>query len=298
MGPRATVTRTVGAGVLEIDGRPAVEFYERFFGPGQPAIANPLAVFETATSDRFYLRAPVAYDHVRGSIAFFGAIPDGATIQLTMAGIDQIVDGARASIVDALAGFRTASGQTAPSSSRARRASSCWGRGPAARSSWCGRSSGDRPDRRLLLHGRDRPDGVDRSDPIPQRHDGLGPPRVRPGGWDRTQLTTEPAGPRSPDELEKENLRLTRRLQRLEDNVQRLERFQDSNATLQSRLLVELEAERANSQRLLRNVLPQRIIDRLAAGETLIADRHEMVSVLFSDIVGFTETSARLAPAA
>ena len=110
-------------------------------------------------------------------------------------------------------------------------------------------------------------------------------------------MTTEPAGPRSPDELEKENLRLTRRLQRLEDNVERLERFQDSNATLQSRLLVELEAERANSQRLLRNVLPQRIIDRLAAGETLIADRHETVSVLFSDIVGFTETSARLAPA-
>ena len=110
-------------------------------------------------------------------------------------------------------------------------------------------------------------------------------------------MTTEPAGPPSPDELEKENRRLARRLQRLEDNVRRLEQFQDSNSTLLSRLLAELEEERANSQRLLRNVLPQRIIDRLAAGETLIADRHEQVSVLFSDIVGFTETSARLAPA-
>jgi class 3 adenylate cyclase len=110
-------------------------------------------------------------------------------------------------------------------------------------------------------------------------------------------LTTEPAGPRSAEELAKENLRLSRRLQRLEGNVERLERFQDSNATLQSRLLAELEAERANSQRLLRNVLPQRIIDRLAAGESLIADRHEAVSVLFCDIVGFTEISARLAPA-
>jgi class 3 adenylate cyclase len=110
-------------------------------------------------------------------------------------------------------------------------------------------------------------------------------------------LTIEPDGPRSADELDKENRRLTRRLQRLEDNVERLERFQDSNATLQSRLLAELEEERANSQRLLRNVLPQRIIDRLAAGEALIADRHEAVTVLFSDIVGFTEISARLAPA-
>ena len=110
-------------------------------------------------------------------------------------------------------------------------------------------------------------------------------------------MTSEPAGPRSADELEKENLRLARRLQRLERNVERLEQFQDSNATLQSRLLAELEEARANSQRLLRNVLPQRIIDRLAAGEALIADRHEAVSVLFSDIVGFTEISARLAPA-
>jgi class 3 adenylate cyclase len=110
-------------------------------------------------------------------------------------------------------------------------------------------------------------------------------------------LTSEPQGQPSPDELEKENRRLTRRLQRLEGNVKRLEQFQDSNSTLQSRLLTELEEERAKSQRLLRNVLPQRIIDRLAAGETLIADRHEAVSVLFCDIVGFTEISARIATA-
>ena len=111
-------------------------------------------------------------------------------------------------------------------------------------------------------------------------------------------MTSEPGGPQSRDELEKENLRLTRRLQRLEGNVRRLEEFQDSNSTLASRLLTELEAERARSEQLLLNVLPQRIIDRLEAGETLIADRHEEVCVLFGDIVGFTEISARLEPAA
>jgi adenylate cyclase len=110
-------------------------------------------------------------------------------------------------------------------------------------------------------------------------------------------LTTESDGPLSSDELEKENRRLTRRLQRLDDNVRRLEEFQDSNSTLLSRLLIELEEQRATSERLLLNVLPQRIIDRLAAGETLIADRYEAVSVLFCDVVGFTEISARLAPA-
>ena len=110
-------------------------------------------------------------------------------------------------------------------------------------------------------------------------------------------MTSEPGAPLPADEQEKENRRLTQRLRRLEDNVRRLEEFGDSNSTLLSRLLSELEEERAKSQRLLLNVLPQRIVDRLGAGEALIADRHDEVSVLFADIVGFTEISARLAPA-
>ncbi len=110
-------------------------------------------------------------------------------------------------------------------------------------------------------------------------------------------MTDGPGGSPSADELEKENRRLTRRLQRLEENVRRLEEFQDSNSTLLSRLLSELEVERAKSRRLLLNVLPQRIVDRLEAGETLIADRHDAVSVLFADFVDFTGISARLSPA-
>jgi hypothetical protein len=105
VGPRATITRTSGANVAEIDGRPALEFYQRFVGAGPPAVANPLAVFERPASDHFYLRTPVAYDRERGSIGFFGAVPEGATVQLTMAGLDQIFEGARASIGDALRGF-------------------------------------------------------------------------------------------------------------------------------------------------------------------------------------------------
>jgi hypothetical protein len=105
VGPKARITRTSNAGVLEIDGRPALEFYERYLGAGRPPIANPLAVFEEPGSDRFYLRTPMAYDREEGSIAFFGALPEGATVQLTMAGTDQIFEGARASIANALAGF-------------------------------------------------------------------------------------------------------------------------------------------------------------------------------------------------
>jgi len=99
-------------------------------------------------------------------------------------------------------------------------------------------------------------------------------------------------------DLERENRILERRLHRLEANVARMEEFQESNATLLSRLLEDLEAEKARSQQLLLNVLPQRIIDRLNAGETRIADRHEDAAVLFSDFVGFTSISAALTPAA
>src|SRR6185295_4275418 len=58
VGPRGGVTKASGAGVLEIDDRPAIEFYERYVGLGQPPLGNPLAVFETPSSPAFYLRAP------------------------------------------------------------------------------------------------------------------------------------------------------------------------------------------------------------------------------------------------
>ena len=44
-------------------------------------------------------------------------------------------------------------------------------------------------------------------------------------------------------------------------------------------------------------MLPEAIVERLAAGETRIADRHESVAVVFSDFVGFTEVSSQLRPA-
>lgn len=58
----------------------------------------------------------------------------------------------------------------------------------------------------------------------------------------------------------------------------------------------ELFAEKQTSERLLLNVLPGPIADRLKTGENLIVDRFEAVSVLFADIVGFTALSSRTTP--
>jgi len=48
---------------------------------------------------------------------------------------------------------------------------------------------------------------------------------------------------------------------------------------------------RQRDRSLLRRMLPETIIDRLESGQNLIADHHDSVTVLFSDIIGFTEIS-------
>jgi adenylate cyclase len=58
-----------------------------------------------------------------------------------------------------------------------------------------------------------------------------------------------------------------------------------------------LEEETTRFERLLVSVLPKPIVGRLNRGELLIADRFDEATVLFADLVGFTERSAAAAPA-
>jgi class 3 adenylate cyclase len=60
----------------------------------------------------------------------------------------------------------------------------------------------------------------------------------------------------------------------------------------------ELVAEKQTSERLLLNVLPAPVAERLKQGENLIVDRFDHVSVLFADIVGFTTMSQETSPEA
>lgn len=69
---------------------------------------------------------------------------------------------------------------------------------------------------------------------------------------------------------------------------------------LQAALQVEhelLQAEREKSERLLVNILPTPIAERLKRSDASIADAFGEVTILFSDIVDFTKLSARTSPA-
>jgi class 3 adenylate cyclase len=57
-----------------------------------------------------------------------------------------------------------------------------------------------------------------------------------------------------------------------------------------------IDEERRTSDRLLLNILPASVSERLKGGEFPIADSFPSVSIVFADIVGFTPLSARLSP--
>lgn len=59
---------------------------------------------------------------------------------------------------------------------------------------------------------------------------------------------------------------------------------------------VELEAAHERANRLLLNVLPEDIAERMKAGEERIAESYDNVAVVFADIASFTEWSSNISP--
>ena len=55
-------------------------------------------------------------------------------------------------------------------------------------------------------------------------------------------------------------------------------------------------SERAKADNLIDSLFPGRVAERLKAGETTVAESHGEATILFSDLVGFTTLTRRLAP--
>lgn len=114
----------------------------------------------------------------------------------------------------------------------------------------------------------------------------------------RTQTLEEQVNKRTVElresyaQLQTANEEIQRQVELLDEQSRETEL---ANATLQEKNL-EIEKEREKTDALLLNVLPPKIAERLKAGESTIAERFENVSVLFADIVGFTELAAERSP--
>lgn len=69
-----------------------------------------------------------------------------------------------------------------------------------------------------------------------------------------------------------------------------------TDITIQKLALEALTFQKDRNEQLLLNILPARIARRLQQDENVIADHFEDVSILFANIVGFTEFVAKLTP--
>jgi len=97
VGASHVVTKAHDNLLVELDGRPALEIYQRYLGASDQAgasfVHHPLAVFESSGED-FYLRAGRGQGDVPGSIVTAGHVPPGARVRLTEYQRDRIVDAA------------------------------------------------------------------------------------------------------------------------------------------------------------------------------------------------------------
>ncbi len=84
----------------------------------------------------------------------------------------------------------------------------------------------------------------------------------------------------------------------VKDIAGRLQHYEGSVRDITDRKATEAELhkQRIRSERLLLNVLPQAVAERLKRGETRIADNFSRATVLFADIANFTRLSAQISP--
>ena len=77
---------------------------------------------------------------------------------------------------------------------------------------------------------------------------------------------------------------LSKKNKQLNDNIEKINSLNEG-----------IERERQKSEKLLLNILPASIAERLKAGENVISDYFPEATVMFADLAGFTKMSAKLA---
>lgn len=99
-GPARIITRSEGNTLYELDGKPALELYERYLGDKAAdlpasALLYPLAI-HPPNDDRPLVRTILNINRDDGALIFAGDMPEGWTAQLMQGDFDHVIDGAGA----------------------------------------------------------------------------------------------------------------------------------------------------------------------------------------------------------
>ena len=115
-GPPRRITRSSGNILFELDGRPALDLYERYLGeedarglPGT-ALLFPLQVRDPAKPDHEIVRTVLAVDRETRSMTFAGDVPEGWHAQLMRGNFDHLAAGAAEAARQARAGLNGGAG--------------------------------------------------------------------------------------------------------------------------------------------------------------------------------------------
>ena len=100
-GPQRRINRSNGNVLLELDGEPALDLYERYLGedglkglPGT-ALLFPLQISDPERPGHEVVRTVLAVDRTARSMTFAGDMPEGWTAQLMRGNFDHLTAGAR-----------------------------------------------------------------------------------------------------------------------------------------------------------------------------------------------------------
>lgn len=99
-GPRRQITRSTRNVLHELDGRPALELYERYLGPEDiaalpgSALLFPLRIDDPEHPGHDVFRTILSVDRESGAMTFAGDMPEGWTAQLMRGNFDRLTEGA------------------------------------------------------------------------------------------------------------------------------------------------------------------------------------------------------------
>jgi hypothetical protein len=86
----------------------------------------------------------------------------------------------------------------------------------------------------------------------------------------------------------------------LDNMTKSRQRFiEEQNTLLESRVIErtqELQMQTEKTEKLMLNILPQSIAERLKDGDKEVSDKYQNTTILFSDLVGFTKMSSEKTP--